>query len=122
MTLTENIRSQVFPGLFIQPRCPRSALPGQRRGDSYRPDRAPWDILGSTSWGTGPASTRIYLGELVESRQLKTVWIKSREMVHYAFPLMPEKHPWLEEEPQLMSNHFPGSRPAKSEWQRLGAI
>jgi hypothetical protein len=54
-------------------------------------------ILSGTSWGTRPVSTRIYLGELVDNGQLKTDWIMTHEMVHYAFPSMPEEHHWIEE-------------------------
>ncbi|MBV8361741.1 MAG: hypothetical protein JO189_27955 [Deltaproteobacteria bacterium] len=54
-------------------------------------------ILSGTSWGSRPVSTRIYLGELVDSAQLKADWIMTHEMVHYAFPSMPEEHHWIEE-------------------------
>jgi hypothetical protein len=54
-------------------------------------------ILSGTSWGTHPVSTQIYLGELVDRGQLKADWIMTHEMVHYAFPSMPEDHHWLEE-------------------------
>jgi hypothetical protein len=54
-------------------------------------------ILSGTSWGTRPVSTRIYLGELVDNGQFKTDWIMTHEMVHYAFPSMPEEHHWIEE-------------------------
>jgi len=54
-------------------------------------------VLSGTSWGTRPVSTRVYLGELADNSQLKTDWIMTHEMVHYAFPSMPEEHHWIEE-------------------------
>jgi hypothetical protein len=54
-------------------------------------------VLSGTSWGTHPVSTRIYLGQLVNNGQLETDWIMTHEMVHYAFPSMPEEHHWIEE-------------------------
>jgi hypothetical protein len=54
-------------------------------------------ILNGTSWGTRPVFTRIYVGELVDSDQLNSDWIMTHEMVHYAFPSMPDEHHWIEE-------------------------
>lgn len=54
-------------------------------------------VLSGTSWGTRPVFTRIYVGELVDSDQLNSDWIITHEMVHYAFPSMPDEHHWIEE-------------------------
>ena len=54
-------------------------------------------VLSGTSWGTRPVFTRIYVGELVEGDELNSDWIMTHEMVHYAFPSMPDEHHWIEE-------------------------
>jgi len=54
-------------------------------------------VLSGTSWGTRPTSTRIYLGQLTDDADLKNDWVMTHEMVHYAFPLMPREHHWIEE-------------------------
>jgi hypothetical protein len=54
-------------------------------------------VLSGTSWGTRPVSTRIYVGASVDNGQLDNDWIMTHEMVHYAFPSMPEEHHWIEE-------------------------
>src|SRR5229473_3989426 len=54
-------------------------------------------VLNGTSWGTRPAFTRIYVGQLTDDADLKNDWVMTHEMVHYAFPSMPEEHHWIEE-------------------------
>ena len=54
-------------------------------------------VLNGTSWGTHPAFTRVYLGQLTDDTDLKNDWVMTHEMVHYAFPSMPEEHHWIEE-------------------------
>jgi hypothetical protein len=54
-------------------------------------------VLGGTSWGTHPTSTRIYLGELTDDADLNNDWVMTHEMVHYAFPSMVIEHHWIEE-------------------------
>ncbi len=43
-------------------------------------------VLNGTSWGTRPAFTRIYLGELTNDDGLKNDWVMTHEMVHYSGP------------------------------------
>ena len=54
-------------------------------------------VLNGTSWGTHPAFTRVYVGQLTSDTDLKNDWVMTHEMVHYAFPSMPEEHHWIEE-------------------------
>jgi len=54
-------------------------------------------VFNGTSWGMHPAFTRVHLGELTEESQLQEDWVMTHEMVHYAFPLMPDEHHWIEE-------------------------
>jgi hypothetical protein len=54
-------------------------------------------VLSGSSWGTRPVYTRIYVGESVDRDQLDSDWIMTHELVHYAFPAMPEQHHWIEE-------------------------
>jgi hypothetical protein len=54
-------------------------------------------VLNGTSWGTRPAFTRIYVGQLTVDDDLKDDWIMTHEMVHYAFPSVAVEHHWIEE-------------------------
>jgi hypothetical protein len=54
-------------------------------------------VLYGTSWGTRPAFTRIYVGQLTDDDDLKNDWVMTHEMVHYAFPSVPVEHHWIEE-------------------------
>jgi hypothetical protein len=54
-------------------------------------------VLNGTSFGTRPAFTRIYVGQLTDDNDLKDDWVMTHEMVHYAFPSMSEEHHWIEE-------------------------
>jgi hypothetical protein len=54
-------------------------------------------VLNGTSWGTHPASTRIYVGQLTDDDDLKDDWVMTHEMVHYAFPSMAVENHWIEE-------------------------
>jgi hypothetical protein len=54
-------------------------------------------VLNGTSWGTRPAFTRIYVGQLTDDDELKNNWVMTHEMVHYAFPSVAAEHHWLEE-------------------------
>ena len=37
------------------------------------------------------------MGQLTDETDLKNDWVMTHEMVHYAFPSMPEEHHWIEE-------------------------
>lgn len=54
-------------------------------------------VLTGTSWGSHPAFTRVYVGQRTSDTDLKNDWVMTHEMVHYAFPSMPEEHHWIEE-------------------------
>ena len=54
-------------------------------------------VLNGTSWGTRPAFTRIYVGQLTDDDDLKNDWVMTHEMVHYAFPSVSAEHHWIEE-------------------------
>jgi hypothetical protein len=54
-------------------------------------------VLGGTSWGTRPATSRIYLGQRTKEEDLKNDWVMTHEMVHYAFPSVAAEHHWIEE-------------------------
>jgi hypothetical protein len=54
-------------------------------------------VLSGSSWGTRPVFSRIYVGESVDREQLDSDWIMTHELVHYAFPSMPDEHHWIEE-------------------------
>jgi len=54
-------------------------------------------VLAGTTWGYGGAHTRILLGEHTTEAQLKDDWTFTHEMVHTAFPNMPDENHWIEE-------------------------
>lgn len=54
-------------------------------------------VLSGTSWGTRPATSRIYLGQHATEEDLKNDWVMTHEMVHYAFPAVSAEHHWIEE-------------------------
>lgn len=50
-----------------------------------------------TSYGYGGAAIRISLGGATGLRHLRDDWVMPHEMVHLAFPSVPDTHTWLEE-------------------------
>jgi hypothetical protein len=54
-------------------------------------------VLTGTTWGFGGAHSRILVGEQTTAAQLKDDWVITHEMVHIAFPTMPDKNHWIEE-------------------------
>ena len=53
-----------------------------------------------TTWGDMagfPAFTRIGLGEHTTAADLADDWVTTHEMVHYAFPSLPDDQSWMEE-------------------------
>ena len=53
-----------------------------------------------TTWGDMagfPAFTRIGLGEHTTAADLADDWVMTHEMVHYAFPSLPDDQSWMEE-------------------------
>ena len=57
-------------------------------------------VLHGTTWGhVGgfPAFTRIELGEHTQQQDLTDDWRMTHELVHIAFPSVPDEHLWLEE-------------------------
>ncbi len=54
-------------------------------------------VLSGTTWGYGVARTRILLGQSTTADELDRDWIMTHELVHLAFPRMPENQHWIEE-------------------------
>jgi hypothetical protein len=57
-------------------------------------------VLHGTTWGhvgRFPAFTRIELGEQTQQQDLTDDWRLTHELVHIAFPSVPDEHLWLEE-------------------------
>jgi hypothetical protein len=54
-------------------------------------------IHGTTFGGKGSALIRIFMGNLTTDADLREDWVMTHEMVHLAFPSMPEQHNWIEE-------------------------
>jgi hypothetical protein len=50
-----------------------------------------------TSWGKGGARSRIIVGSRTTVEDLNRDWVLTHEMLHYAFPSVPEQHSWIEE-------------------------
>jgi hypothetical protein len=59
---------------------------------------APGDeIHGKTYSRNAQATTEIYLGREVEPAVMSRNWVMTHEMVHLAFPEVPDAHHWIEE-------------------------
>ena len=54
-------------------------------------------IKSGKSFGHGGAAIRVSLGRTTTSRQLDDDWVMPHEMVHLAFPSVPDAHTWMEE-------------------------
>lgn len=62
------------------------------------PDRG--DVVHGTTWGDvggWPAFTRIALGQHITPPQLDADWTTTHELVHTAFPSLPDDQHWMEE-------------------------
>lgn len=64
----------------------------------------PWadrgGIGGGTTWGDMagfPAMTRIHVGQHATEQDLKDDWMMTHELVHTAFPSLPDDQHWMEE-------------------------
>ena len=64
----------------------------------------PWPdrngIGGGTTWGSmagWPAMTRIHVGQHATEQDLKDDWMMTHELVHTAFPTLPDDQHWMEE-------------------------
>jgi hypothetical protein len=55
------------------------------------------EIHGTTYGHPGAASTRIRLGQQALETSLERSWVMAHEMVHLAFPQVPDAHHWIEE-------------------------
>lgn len=49
------------------------------------------------SYGYGGAAIKVSLGQRTHQQQLRDDWVMPHEMVHLAFPAVPDAHTWLEE-------------------------
>ncbi len=54
-------------------------------------------VFHGTTWGRTPPVTRIFVGRHTTQDQLAADWMMTHEMVHTAFPDVPEEHHWIEE-------------------------
>jgi len=54
-------------------------------------------VLTGTTWGFGGVHSRILVGEHTTVAQLRDDWMITHEMVHTAFPNMPDENHWIEE-------------------------
>jgi hypothetical protein len=81
--------------------CAVSAYYGHFPVHHYRiflvPVRGRSGVLAGTTWGLGGAHSRILIGERTTIAQLKTDWVFTHEMVHTAFPTVPDENHWIEE-------------------------
>lgn len=50
-----------------------------------------------TTWGGRDPLIKIWLGQSTEATMLQQDWVLTHEMVHLAFPTVPDTHHWLEE-------------------------
>lgn len=64
----------------------------------------PWEgrdgVGGGTTWGDMagfPAMTRIHVGQHATEQDLKDDWMMTHELVHTAFPSLPDDQHWMEE-------------------------
>jgi len=53
--------------------------------------------FGGVTYPRVPALTRINVGRQTTMRQLERDWIMTHELVHMAFPSVPDRHHWIEE-------------------------
>jgi hypothetical protein len=60
-----------------------------------RPDAQ--GVSHGTTWGGTPPLIRISVGQDATPAQLHEDWVLTHEMVHLAFPSVPDEHHWIEE-------------------------
>jgi len=54
-------------------------------------------VFDGTTWGYQGGYTRIALGQHASQHQLDFDWMLTHEMIHMAFPDVPDRHHWIEE-------------------------
>ena len=54
-------------------------------------------IAGASSFGDGGAHCRILVGKQVTQGELSSDWKLTRELVHFGFPSVEDRHRWIEE-------------------------
>jgi hypothetical protein len=54
-------------------------------------------VKSGKSYGYGGAAIKISLGRATHPNQLRDDWVMPHEMVHLAFPSVPDAHTWIEE-------------------------
>jgi hypothetical protein len=81
--------------------CAVSAYYGRFPVRHYRilivPVAARAGVLSGTTWGYGGPHSRILVGEETKAAQLRNDWVFTHEMVHTAFPDLPDQNRWIEE-------------------------
>ncbi len=50
-----------------------------------------------TSWGEPEVRCRVSIGLRTTAEDLRRDWVLTHEMLHFAFPSVPERHQWIEE-------------------------
>jgi hypothetical protein len=85
------------------------------------PERA--GVRFGTTFGGKHPLIKIWLGQFTDEEMLRHDWVMTHEMVHLAFPQVPEQHHWLEEgiatyvEP--LARFGVGQVPVEKIWQDL---
>ncbi len=54
-------------------------------------------VGGGKSWGDGPATCRVSIGRHATADTLNADWVMIHEMMHFAFPSVPDQSSWAEE-------------------------
>ena len=54
-------------------------------------------VFHGTTWGGHPPFTRISVGRHTTEQELAADWMMTHELVHTAFPDVPDEHHWIEE-------------------------
>ena len=81
-------------------------------------------VLQGTTWGdmaSFPSFTRIRLGQHTTTQDLVEDWTMTHELVHAAFPSLPDDQHWMEEGLPPTSSPSPESRPESFRQNRSGA-
>ncbi len=72
-------------------------FPVPRTRIQVRPTAGREGVFRGTTWGNTPPFTRISVGERTTQADLNSDWMMTHELLHTAFPDLPDEHHWLEE-------------------------
>jgi hypothetical protein len=76
--------------------CYYGRFPVSRTGIEIRPVSSRSGVLNGVTFGD-PVHTSMEIGELTNEAILDSDWTMTHELVHLAFPNVPESHHWIEE-------------------------